>query len=148
MMSPASSRVNRWSHAWRWFSNDRGPFSYFAACSAFLLLSQTVTNALRPLLHIHLQGGSPPLLPFFGLWLCLAILVASEVRNSRRRLRDLGWGAWYLYLGIGVLAAGLEAALMLRESSLRVCFLIYLVVQLPLILGRLAARPAGAGGES
>ncbi|QOY86764.1 hypothetical protein [Paludibaculum fermentans] len=147
-MSPASSRVNRWSHAWRWFSDDRGSFSYFGACCGFLLLSQLATNALRPLLQIRLQGGSPPFLRFFGLWLCLAILVAAEVRNSRRRLIDLGCGAWYLYLGIGVLAAGLEAALVLRESSLRACFLIYLVVQLPLILGRAAGRPAGAGGES
>lgn len=148
MMSPASSRLNRWAHAWRWFSDDRGPIGYFAACCGFLLLSQTATNALRPLLQIQLQGGSPPLMRFAFLWLCTAILVALAVRISRRRLLDLGWGAWYLYLGVGVLATGLEAALVLRESSLRVCFLIYLVVQLPLILGRVAGRPAGEGGES
>ncbi|MBN9657502.1 MAG: hypothetical protein J0H49_04955 [Acidobacteria bacterium] len=148
MMSPASSRVIRWAQAWRWFSGDRGPFSYFAACASFLVLSETATGDLRPMLQVSLQGGSPPLARFAFLWLCIAILVALAVTISRSRLLDLGWGARYLYLGIGVLAAGLEAALILRESSLRGCFLTYLVAQLPLIIGRIEGWPPWKGGKS
>jgi uncharacterized membrane protein YhaH (DUF805 family) len=72
-----------------------------------------------------------------GIWTCVLLgLGWNAVAVAQRRLRDLGWPKWWAFPVCLLSFAGSVTLIILRIGNLGGWLLVYLVPQLPLLLGK------------